>query len=100
MEFQDRSKSVSEKPQHRQLSSVRGYVRAFNVKIVPIMLTIISTVLGLLPFLSDGPDEVFWFDFAAGTVSGLVFSIIALVLYLPVFCIRKKNVHYGRMSHD
>ena len=91
---------AASKPQHRQLSSVRGYVRAFNVKIVPIMLTIISTVLGLLPFLSDGPDEVFWFDFAAGTVSGLVFSIIALVLYLPVFCIRKKNVHYGRMSHD
>ena len=43
---------------------VRKYVRAFNHKIKPVMLTVISTVLGLIPFLFDGPDEVFWFAFA------------------------------------
>lgn len=69
-------------------ASIRNYVKAFNVKVVPIMLTIFSTVLGLIPFLFDGPDEVFWFDFAAGTIGGLVFSILAFVLYLPVFCIK------------
>lgn len=73
-------------------TAVRRYVKAFNVKVVPIMLTIVSTVLGLIPFLFDGPDEVFWFDFAAGTIGGLVFSIIAFVLYLPVFTIRKKDL--------
>lgn len=70
---------------------VRRYVKAFNHKVTPIFLTIVSTILGLLPFLSDGPEEVFWFDFAVGTIGGLIFSIIALSFYLPVFAIRKKG---------
>ncbi len=70
---------------------IRLYVKAFNDKVVPIFLTVISTILGLLPFLSDGPEEVFWFDFAVGTIGGMVFSIIALVFYLPVFAVRKKG---------
>lgn len=67
---------------------IRRYVKAYNHKINPIMLTISSTVLGLLPFLSDGPEEVFWFDFAIGTISGMVFSVIALIFILPAFVIR------------
>ena len=69
-------------------SGIRGYVKAFNVKIWPISLTILSTILGLVPFFFDGPSEVFWFAFAFGTVSGLVFSILALVFVLPVFALR------------
>lgn len=72
-------------------SDVRRYIRAFNHKINPIMLTVISTVLGLLPFLSDGPEEVFWFAFAVGTISGMLFSLIALVVYLPVFCLSRPS---------
>lgn len=64
---------------------VRLYIKAFNHKIIPIMLTIISTVLGLLPFLSDGPGEVFWFSFAVASIGGILFSIIALVAILPIF---------------
>lgn len=67
---------------------IKTYVKAFNHKIRPIMLTIISSVLGLVPFLFDGPDEVFWFPFAVGTISGLIFSLIALILYMPLFCIK------------
>lgn len=33
--------------------------------------------------------EVFWFDFAAGTIGGLLFSLVALVLFLPVFAVKK-----------
>ena len=66
-----------------------GYIRAFNHKINPIMLTILSTVLGLIPFLTDGPEEVFWFDFAVGTIGGMLFSVIALVFVLPVFLLDK-----------
>ena len=69
---------------------VRKFVKAFNHKIVPITLTIISTVLGLIPFLFDGPSEVFWFAFAVGTISGLVFSVISVVFYLPVFMLKKR----------
>lgn len=68
---------------------MKRYIKAFNRKIQPISLTVVSTILGLVPFLFDGPMEVFWFSFAIGTISGLVFSVIAFVLYLPVFCCKK-----------
>lgn len=67
-------------------SPVKRYVKAFNRKIQPITLTILSTILGLVPFLFDGPTEVFWFSFAVGTIAGLLFSIIAFVLFLPALC--------------
>ena len=63
----------------------RAYIKAYNNKIHPILLTVASTVLGLIPFLTDGPSEVFWFDFAAGTISGMLFSVLAMVFVLPVF---------------
>ena len=61
------------------------YLKAYNHKIVPILLTIASTVLGLVPFLYDGPEEVFWFAFAVAAISGTLFSLIALAVYLPIF---------------
>ncbi len=66
-------------------SALQLYIRAFNHKIVPISLTVVSTVLGLIPFLMDGPKEVFWFAFAVGTMSGLLFSILALVFVMPAW---------------
>ena len=68
-----------------------NYLHAFSRKILPISLTILSTVLGLIPFLFDGPGEVFWFSFAVGTIAGLLFSVLALVLYLPVFVLGRKR---------
>ena len=61
----------------------KQYLRAYRHKINAVVLTIISTVVGLVPFMLDGPDEKFWYSFAFGTIAGLVFSIIALVLVLP-----------------
>lgn len=66
-----------------------SYLRAYNHKIIPILLTVLSTVLGLIPFLLDGPNEVFWFSFALGTMGGLLFSLIALVFFLPA-CLSSK----------
>ena len=40
-----------------------------------------------MPFLFDGPGEVFWFSFAIGTIAGLLFSVLALLLWLPVFAL-------------
>ena len=68
--------------------AIRLYIKAFSRKITPISLTIVSTILGLMPFLSDGPEEVFWFDFAIGTIAGMAFSVIAIILVLPVFCVK------------
>lgn len=66
-------------------SPLKTYLKAYDRKVIPIMLTIVSTVLGLIPFLSKGDEEVFWHAFASGVMGGMVFSIIALVLILPVF---------------
>ena len=74
-----------------ELTGIRGYVKALGRKINPIMLTVISTVLGLIPFLTDGPQEVFWFDFAIGTIGGMVFSVIAVILVLPEFVLRSEK---------
>ena len=64
---------------------VRLYVKAFNGKIIPIFLTVMSTVLGLVPFLAGGDDSTFWFSLAVGTMGGLVFSILAMIIFLPAF---------------
>lgn len=70
------------------VSPLYTYIKAFNLKIIPILLTIISTVLGLIPFLFSGSGEHFWFSFAVGTMSGLIFSILGIFLILPVWRIK------------
>jgi multidrug efflux pump subunit AcrB len=64
---------------------LRIYIKAFNHKIIPVILTIFSTIIGLIPFIVGGQNEVFWFAFAMGTIGGLLFSLLALYLYFPLF---------------
>jgi multidrug efflux pump subunit AcrB len=61
-----------------------AYIKAFNGKIIPIFLTKLSTIIGLIPFLLTGKDERFWFALAAGTIGGLVLSMIGLFVYQPI----------------
>lgn len=69
----------------------RLYIRALRVKITPIMLTVLSTVLGFIPFLIGTAKEGFWFPLAAGTIGGLAMSLIAVLLYLPVFLLPRRG---------
>jgi len=71
--------------QSRQLSKKKHYLKAYNQKIIPILLTICSTMLGLVPFLFSGQKDPFWFSLAAGTIGGLAFSLCAIFIYLPLF---------------
>lgn len=71
------------------------YMKAFNHKIIPVFLTVISTVLGLVPFVWSGQNEVFWFAFAVGAMGGLIFSMVAVLVYLPMFIRFKKK----RLNH-
>src|SRR3712207_3244204 len=61
------------------------YIKAYNHKIIPISLTVFSTILGFIPFLLEGPTERFWFSFAVGSISGLLFSMISVVFTMPLF---------------
>ena len=83
---------------HRKpaLSERIVYVKAFNGKIIPILLTKLATIVGLIPFLLTGKDEKFWFALAAGTIGGLVFSMIGLIIYQPIML--KRTGHRAQSS--
>lgn len=66
------------------LTVIDMYIKAYNAKIIPILLTVISTILGLTPFLFGGKTESFWFALAVGTIGGLVFSLLVLMVFLPL----------------
>lgn len=67
----------------------RDVIKAVTGKSVPILLTIFSTCLGLIPFIIEGQDEVFWFSLAIGTIGGLIFSLFAIFICLPVFLFKR-----------
>lgn len=69
--------------------NIKNYIKAFNAKIIPVFLTIASTVLGLIPFLIGGQNDVFWFALAAGGIGGLLFSILVIFIVLPLVSIRQ-----------
>ncbi len=67
------------------LLKIKHYLKGFNHKITPILLTILSTALGLIPFLIGGKEEGFWFSLAVGAIGGLVFSLVSIIVWLPLF---------------
>ncbi|ADQ79700.1 acriflavin resistance protein [Paludibacter propionicigenes WB4] len=69
----------------KRVSKLRAYVKAWSYKMRPIMLTITSTVLGFSPFIIGSTKEAFWYPLAAGTMGGLLFSIIGIIIFLPIF---------------
>ncbi len=68
----------------RKIPPLKAYIKAWNAKISPIFLTVISTILGFMPFMI-GYREAFWYPLAAGTMGGLVMSLVGLFFFLPLF---------------
>lgn len=73
------------------LLPVRAFTKAWNSKILPIFLTVVSTILGFIPFMVGEGKEAFWFPLAAGTIGGLVMSVIGIFLFLPIFSLKKQK---------
>jgi len=65
-------------------SPLRAYLKACRAKMRPILLTVLSTVLGFVPFLIGDGKEAFWMPLAVGTMGGLVVSTLATLLFLPL----------------
>ena len=76
---------------YRALSPVRAYVKAWNAKIIPIFLTVVSTILGFIPFMVGTGKEGFWFPLAAGTIGGLIMSVLGIFVFLPIFTLGRKR---------
>lgn len=66
-------------------SGLHCYLKAFQQNISPVLCSVLSTVLGLLPFLLGGKDEVFWFPFTVTVIAGLTFAFIGLLFVFPIF---------------
>jgi multidrug efflux pump subunit AcrB len=77
--------------QGRRISPLKAYLKAFNHKVVPILLTIVSTVLGLVPFIYDGPTAGFWYTLALGAGGGLLFSIPAVFVWFPLVMVGRER---------
>ena len=71
------------------VSTHKIYMRAFRVKIIPILLTILSTILGFIPFIVGESKESFWYPLAIGTIGGLTMSLIAIIVILPLLILPK-----------
>ena len=69
----------------RRLTPLEAYIKAWNAKIRPLFLTVVSTILGFIPFMVGVNKEAFWFPLAVGTIGGLVLSLIGTFLFLPLF---------------
>jgi len=82
--------------QHKKNSDTqKNYLRAFRHKIQAILLTIVSTALGMIPFIWSGQNEEFWYALAAGTIGGLVFSLVGIFFLLPVLLLGKNRAKKG-----
>lgn len=80
------------------ISPIRAYLKAWNAKITPIFLTVISTILGFIPFMLGTDKEAFWFPLAAGTIGGLIMSILGIFFYLPIFTLKKNGIKQEYVS--
>ncbi len=98
-EFNNLHKESKYKDQDR-----RGvFLDAFGNKIIPILLTIISTILGFIPFVLTTDKGDFWFSLANGTIYGLSCSLIAIIFYLPLFLglrEKKPNTLKSNSTHE
>jgi multidrug efflux pump subunit AcrB len=69
----------------RTITPLRAFLKAWSIKIRPVFLTIFSTILGFIPFMAGEYREAFWFPLAAATVGGLIASLLAIFVLLPLF---------------
>ena len=57
----------------REKREVTNLFECLECEIIPILLTVISTILGFIPFLIGSNVADFWISLAIGTMSGLIF---------------------------
>lgn len=86
-----------------RLNALKAYTKAWNTKVIPIFLTVVSTILGFVPFLVGTGKEAFWYTLASGTIGGLIMSVIGIFFFLPIFtlkkgCIIRKPKHTPRRA--
>jgi multidrug efflux pump subunit AcrB len=72
-------------------ASNRQICKSVFQKIRPVSLTVISTCLGLTPFLIGGENEIFWYALASGVIGGFVFSLCNMFFIIPALLLKKET---------
>lgn len=80
----------AQRRRHPGLPGIALYLRAWNMKIFPIFLTVVSTILGFIPFMIGQGKESFWFPMALGTIGGLLMSLLGIFIFLPIFTLPRQ----------
>lgn len=78
----------------------RNVLKSVAGKAIPILLTVLSTCFGLIPFIMEGQNEIFWFSLAIGTIGGLAFSMVGVFWILPVFLWRKESLAVAQSREE
>jgi multidrug efflux pump subunit AcrB len=60
------------------------FLKAFNTKIIPVIISRFSIIISLIPVIIYSDDEPFWFPLAICVLGGVLFSIIVLLIFLPL----------------
>jgi multidrug efflux pump subunit AcrB len=77
----------------KKLAAITCFMKAFNAKIIPILLTTLSTILGLLPFIIFDVGQPFWYPLAICTIGGLLASTLAIYLFFPMLFLRNQKTN-------
>lgn len=72
------------------VSELEAYLAAFRCKIMPVLITAISTMASLFPYVLQ-TENSFWHTFSITVLLGLLFSTLAMVIVLPVFLLKVKQ---------
>ena len=74
------------------LSSLNVYLKVWNSKIIFIFLTVVSTILGFIPFMVGFDKESSWFPLAAGSIEGLIMFVVGIWVFLPLLVVKRKEL--------
>jgi len=92
--FEYRSLLKARIEEGKAFSKQEVYLEAFRIKAMPVFLTVLSTMLSLLPFLFERElENDFWFSLAVGSIGGLMMSVIAYTFVMPIFLGLKSEKH-------
>ncbi len=73
-------------------TSSRAVLHASRARVRPILMTSITTILGVLPFaLKTGAANEIWPPFAIGLIGGLSFASLLTLVYVPVLFVSIDN---------
>lgn len=61
------------------------YAKALQARYISLFVAIIAISISAIPFLLGGVDDIFWFDFAAVIIPGLMLYLVLTVLVFPIF---------------